>query len=80
MLHFDILASVANSKGNSIFFFFIQTKSREFRNIENQQQHMDYDTIISLIELPALIVGELLAFKFACFNVSFTSRRNNDRF
>lgn len=42
---------------------------------------MNYDTIISFIdEPPPAVEFALDTFKLACFNVSFTSRRNNDKF
>lgn len=41
---------------------------------------MNYETIMSLIELPPDPDVELDAFKLACFNVSLTSRRKRDKF
>lgn len=40
---------------------------------------MHYDTIISFIELPD-VEFEFVPVIFACFSVSLTSRRNNDKF
>lgn len=41
---------------------------------------MNYETIMSLIELPPDTDVEFDAFKWACFNVSLTSRRKSERF
>ena len=60
--------------GNGFFF----PRNEEEIKVETEVKHMNYETIISLIELPADV--ELDAFKLACFNVSFTSRRKSDKF
>lgn len=45
-----------------------------------EMTHMNYETIMSLIELPPDVDVEFDAFKLACFNVSLTSRRKSDKF
>lgn len=57
---------------------FLFPRNVEETKVETEVKHMNYETIMSLIELPADV--ELDAFKLACFNVSFTSRRKSDKF
>lgn len=60
--------------GNGFFF----PRNEEEIKVETEAKHMNYETIMSLIELPPDV--EFDAFKLACFNVSFTSRRKSDKF
>lgn len=60
-------------------FHFVHTTKDEIK-AGTEVEHMNYETIMSFIELPPGPDVELDASKLACFNVSFTSRRKSDKF
>lgn len=53
---------------------------RGFYGIFQTSKNVHYETIISFIDPPPDVEFGFVAFKLACFNVSFTSRRNSDKF